>query len=490
MLFNSVSFLIFFPVVVLGYFVIPAKVKNLWLLIASYYFYMSWQPVYALLILFSTISTFVCGLLIDSACSRKRKKLYLAVNIIINIAILFYFKYFNFFVETLLELFPSLSIAKNNNMLAVVGISFYTFQSLGYCIDVYNGKTKKETNFLDYALFVSFFPQLVAGPIERSTNFLPQLKKTYKFDYDRVTDGLVMMAWGFFKKLAVADTAALLVNAVYNDVTNYTGVQLVLATVLFAFQIYCDFSGYSDIAIGAANVLGFKLMHNFYHPYFAQNVVDFWRRWHISLSGWFMDYIYIPLGGSRKGNVRTYVNIMITFLISGLWHGAAYTFVVWGALNGLYNVCERLLFGKKQRQIRQRQKNGLPVKEPPLYRRIFNALVTFAFIDFSWIFFRANSMTDAVYIVRNLFSDIGSLFTPGYITSILTPMGFFDKNGWAVILCIVIMLAVEMWEGKATLVQRINKCPWPARWAFYYSVIIFIVLFGYFGQSQFIYFQF
>lgn len=490
MLFNSVSFLIFFPVVVLGYFIMPARVKNLWLLIASYYFYMSWQPVYALLILFSTVSTFVCGLLIDSARSRKRKKLYLAVNIVINIAILFYFKYFNFFVETLLELFPSLSIAKNNNMLAVVGISFYTFQSLGYCIDVYTGKTKKETNFLDYALFVSFFPQLVAGPIERSTNFLPQLKKTYKFDYDRVTDGLVMMAWGFFKKLAVADTAALLVNAVYNDVTNYTGVQLVLATVLFAFQIYCDFSGYSDIAIGAANVLGFKLMRNFYHPYFAQNVVDFWRRWHISLSGWFMDYIYIPLGGSRRGEVRTYVNIMITFLVSGLWHGAAYTFVVWGALNGLYNVCERLLFGKKQRRIRQRQKNGLPVKQPPLYRRVFNAMVTFVLIDFSWIFFRANSLTDAVYVVKNLFSDIGSLFVPGYITSALTPMGFFDKNGWAVILCIVIMLAVEMWEGKSTLTQRINKCPWPVRWAFYYSVIILIALFGYFGQSQFIYFQF
>ncbi len=490
MLFNSVSFLIFFPIVVMGYFIIPEKLKNHWLLIASYYFYMSWQPVYALLILFSTVTTFYCAVLIDRAKDEKQKKLFLAVNIIVNIAILGYFKYFNFIVDSLLAVFPSLSISRNNNLLAVVGISFYTFQSLGYSIDVYRGKVEREKDFLTYALFVSFFPQLVAGPIERSANLLPQLHKTHKFDYNRVTDGLVLMAWGFFKKLVISDGAALIVNAVYNDVTKYTGIQLGMATFLFAFQIYCDFSGYSDIAIGAANVMGFKLMRNFNHPYFSQSVAEFWRNWHISLSGWFMDYVYFPLGGSRKGKIRTYINLMITFLVSGLWHGASWTFVIWGAINGIYNVLERILFGKKQAELRRLKKAGKPQPKTKPAIAAIKAVITFILIDITWIFFRANTLSDAVYVLQNMFSDISMLFTSGYFAQAMETIGYYANNGTAIMVCIVLMFVVELWEGKGELVDRINKCAAPVRWAFYYAVILLIVFFGYFGQSQFIYFQF
>ena len=349
---------------------------------------------------------------------------------------------------------------------------------------------EREKNFLTYALFVSFFPQLVAGPIERSANLLPQLHKTHKFDYNRVTDGLVLMAWGFFKKLVISDGAALIVNAVYNDVTKYTGIQLVMATFLFAFQIYCDFSGYSDIAIGAARVMGFKLMRNFYHPYFSQGIAEFWRNWHISLSGWFMDYVYFPLGGSRKGTARTYINLMITFLVSGLWHGASWNFVIWGGINGLYNVVERILFGKKQAQLRRLKKSGQPL--PPVHPavKVIKAVVTFILIDFTWIFFRANTLSDAVYVLQNMFSDVSLLFTSGYFTQAMETIGYYANNGTAILVCIVLMFIVELWEGKGELIDRINKCAAPVRWAFYYAMILLILFFGYFGQSQFIYFQF
>lgn len=489
MLFNSVSFLIFFPIVAMGYFIIPEKFKNYWLLLASYYFYMSWQPVYALLILFSTVTTYYCAVLIDKAKTQKQKKIYLAVNIAVNIAILCYFKYFNFIVDSLLAVFPSLSVSRNNNLLAVVGISFYTFQSLGYSIDVYRKKVEREKDFLTYALFVSFFPQLVAGPIERSENLLPQLHQTHKFDYDRVTDGLVLMAWGFFKKLVVSDGAALIVNAVYNDVTKFTGIQFVLATVLFAFQIYGDFSGYSDIAIGAANVMGFKLMRNFNHPYFSQNVSQFWRNWHISLSGWFMDYVYIPLGGSRKGKFRTYINLFITFLVSGLWHGASWNFVIWGAVNGIYNIVYRAVFGKKEAERRRLAKDGrLPKQNFAI--SFAKAVGTFILIDFTWVFFRAGTLSDAWFVLSNMFSDFGMLLAPGYLYKAMEAVGYFSNNGTAVLLCTALMLTVERWEGKEQLVDRVNKSAAPVRWAFYYGIIILILFFGYFGQSQFIYFRF
>ena len=475
MRFNSVHFLIFFPIVVLGYFVVPKKIKNLWLLIASYYFYMSWKPVYALLIFFSTLSTYLRGLAIDKSKSKAGAKAVLAVNIIINIAILFYFKYFNFFIEIITSLVPGLQLQQNNNLLAVVGISFYTFQSLGYSIDVYRKKVPAEKNFLTYALFVSFFPQLVAGPIERSENLLPQLKKTYKFDYNRVTDGLVLMAWGFFKKMVIADGCGKIVDIVFDNISSYGGLRFMIAAVLFAFQIYGDFSGYSDIAIGAANVIGIKLMKNFDHPYFAQSPVDFWRRWHISLSGWFMDYVYIPLGGSRKGKLRTAFNLMVTFLVSGLWHGANLTYVVWGGINGLYNIIYRFM---------PKPKNKIKWLAP------LKILGTFLLVDFSWIFFRAANLSDAVYIVKNLGGVIPGLLTKGALTARLKSVSFFSNNGVSLVCCLLFMLAVEMWENKSSIVEKINNAKWPVRWAFYYAVALLILFFGNFGKSRFIYFQF
>lgn len=484
MLFNSVSFLLFFPLVVLVYFAIPDKAKNCWLLIASYYFYMSWQPVYALLILFSTASTYICAVWIDQAKTQKQRKLFLAVNIVVNLAILFYFKYFNFFITSLTTLLPGFELAPNANLLAVVGISFYTFQSLGYSIDVYRGTIPREKNFLTYALFVSFFPQLVAGPIERSANLLPQFKTPNRFEYTRVSNGLKLMAWGFLKKLVIADGAAQIINAVYNEPTSYTGIQLVVATILFAFQIYGDFSGYSDIAIGAAQVLGFQLMRNFNHPYFAKSVPEFWRRWHISLSSWFMDYVYIPLGGSRKGPWRTYFNLMVTFLVSGLWHGAAWTFVVWGGLNGFYNVISRAT-----KNLRQKTAAFLGVQNSFL-RAGVGIVFTFLLINFSWIFFRANSLSDALYVIQNLTSDFSCWFDPNYINQALTKIGFYTGNGYAIIGCIVFVLGMELWEGNGDLITKISSCHWALRWIFYYTIILLIIFFGWFGKSQFIYFQF
>ncbi len=489
MLFNSVSFLIFFPIVVMGYFLIPEKLKNLWLLVASYYFYMSRQPAYALLLLFATGVTFFRGKIIEAEKSPSKRKIYLVSVIVINIAILSYFKYFNFIVKSLLSVFPRLSISENSKMISVVGISFYTFRSLGYVIDVYRSKIKAEKDFITYALFVSFFPRIMSGPIERGANLIPQLKQSHKFDYDRVTDGLVMMAWGFFKKLVVSDGAAVIVNTVFNDVTKYTGVQLVVAALLFAFQIYGDFSGYTDIAIGAAKIMGFDLIKNFNRPYFSQSVPQFWRNWHISLSSWFMDYIYIPLGGSRKGSFRTYLNLMITFLVSGLWHGPSWTYVIWGAVNGAYQVAYRLLFGKKDRARRQAIKEGKEIKVHPA-KAVFNTICTFLLIDFSWIFFRANTLSDAVYVITNMFSDIGLLFTKGYLATALENISFFTGSGVVVIIMVIIMFVVEAWQGNYSLPQRINKCHIAVRWFFYYALILLILFFGNFGRSRFIYFQF
>ncbi len=482
MLFNSVDFLIFFPIVVLFYFIVPKKLKNIWLLISSYYFYMFWEPVYALLILFSTVSTYLCALVIDKTEDILKRKIFLSVNIILNLIILFYFKYFNFFVESITNVFENIQLKENTNLLLVVGISFYTFQSLGYSIDVYRKKIKPEKNFLTYALFVSFFPQLVAGPIERSTNLLPQFHKTNKFEYKRVTDGLVLMAFGFFKKLVIADSAAQIINSVYNSPTDYSGLSLFITTVLFAFQIYGDFSGYSDIAIGAANILGYKLMRNFNHPYFSKSIPEFWKRWHISLSSWFMDYVYIPLGGSRKGKTRTYINLLLTFLVSGLWHGAALTFVVWGLLNGILNALSKI---KDDILYKNKEK-----KKDNFIVSFIKIIFTFILIDTTWIFFRANTLSDAFYILNNILADFSLWFDPSYYTSVFESIGFYQNHGGVIFLCIIFLLFIEAFEGKGNLLEKINSSHFVFRWIFYYAILLLILFFGYFGQSQFIYFQF
>ena len=343
MLFNSYDFLIFFPIVTLVYFLIPHKIRYIWLLITSYYFYMCWNAKYALILVLSTFVTYISGILISKAnniqdkdkCIR-RKKTYVIISCIINLSILFLFKYFDFAITNINIVLKHFNIQVLNptfDLVLPVGISFYIFQALSYTIDVYRSEVEAEKNFFRYALFVSFFPQLVAGPIERSKNLLKQMNERHYFNAQRVKDGLLLMIWGGFQKIVIADRVAIVVDTIFNNFPTYGGMYIVVGSILFAIQIYCDFSGYSTIAMGAAKVMGFELMENFNAPYFATSVSEFWRRWHISLSSWFRDYLYIPLGGNRKGKIRKYINLMIVFLVSGLWHGAQWSFVVWGALN-------------------------------------------------------------------------------------------------------------------------------------------------------------
>ena len=354
MQFNSLGFLVFFPVVVICYFLLPSRVKPFWLLIVSYYFYMCWNARYVLLLIYSTAVTYFSGLLLeyvkkkDYRDSRKSlaKKLIVAGSVILNLALLFYFKYINFALESLQSFLSAVHIELNVptfDILLPVGISFYVFQALSYTIDVYRDEIYAEKNFFRYALFVSFFPQFVAGPIERSKNLLKQLSEPRKFDYPSVRAGLLLMLWGFFVKLVIADRAAVLVNTVYSQYLNYSGFQLITANILFAVQIYCDFMGYSTIARGAAKVMGYDLMSNFERPYFSQSIKEFWRRWHISLSTWLRDYLYIPLGGSRCARIRKYFNILVTFAISGLWHGSKGTFVLWGGVPWSMPNCRRYI---------------------------------------------------------------------------------------------------------------------------------------------------
>ena len=489
MLFNSLEFLIFFPVVTLVYFVIPKKLKNLWLLITSYYFYMCWQPAYALLILFSTATTFLCSIAIDKATLPSAKKFSLVLSLCINLAILFLFKYYGFFSENITWLFGKIGIEVNMpvfDLLLPVGISFYTFQALGYAIDVYLGNVKREKSFINYALFVSFFPQLVAGPIERTKNLLPQFYEEHKFEYARAREGLVLMAWGFFKKMVIADGVATFVTLVYTTPTNYTGLQMIIATVLFSFQVYCDFAGYSDIAIGCAKVLGFKLMRNFNKPYFSTSFSQFWSRWHISLSTWFQDYIFMPFVWTnplrRFGftNPPVIAGVWIVFLVSGLWHGSAWTFVIWGVLHAVFRTIEELM----------RRYYKKPDKHPKPLKYWGKVLWVFAWVTFSYIFFRANTIADATYIATHLFSDIGQWFSGGYFVSQLEGLTFFTNNGIPLLCSIVFMLAVELWEGKGELSQKICRQKAPVRWIFYYAVILLILFYGNFGKSPFVYFDF
>ena len=389
MVFNSIEYLFFLPIVLVLFFIVPQKIKWIVLLIASYYFYMSWNPKYIILLLFFTIFNYYIALRIDKNNEKTKRKRLLIISVVTNLSMLFIFKYLNFFVENVNILLNALNIQNKRHIINIIlpmGISFYTFQTLSYVIDVYNKKINAEKNIGIFALYVSFFPQLVAGPIERSSSLLPQFYKKHKFDYDNVTNGLKIMAWGFFKKIVIADRIAVMVNVVYNNPQKYTGLPLILATFAFGIQIYCDFSGYSDIAIGTAKIMGLNLMQNFNRPYFSKSISEFWRRWHISLSSWLRDYIYIPLGGSRKGTVRTYLNILIVFLVSGIWHGAGWNYILWGLLHGVANILNKIF---KE-----------PIKKFPLISRIG----TFFFVSVTWILFRAKNVSYALEIIKTMFS--------------------------------------------------------------------------------------
>ena len=498
MLFNSIEFLIFFPIVVLIYFIIPEKIKHLWLLAASYYFYMCWNAKYALLILTSTVITYASGLLIErvkrssyeAAKQTVLKKCVVAGSFVINLGILFYFKYINFALSILTSALAKIHIQLNVpvfDIILPVGISFYVFQALSYTMDVYRDEIYAEKNFLRYALFVSFFPQLVAGPIERSKNLLKQLAVPRKFCFEDAREGLLLMLWGFFLKIVLADRIAIFVDTVYGDFSIYAGSYLVVATMLFAFQVYCDFAGYSTIAMGAAKVLSIEIMDNFDAPYLATSVAEFWRRWHISLTSWFKDYLYIPLGGGRKGDIRKYINKMIVFLISGLWHGASFTYVAWGGINGLYQVIGEIL-----QPIRDKMVSVLHLNRESLGHKLMHIAGTFVLVDFSLIFFRADRFREALEMIRSIMT----VRNPWVIfDGSLYMCGLDEKNFRLMLLGIGILLFADYCKSKRIVIRKVISMQdiW-FRWLSIVAAIMVLLVFGIWGSTydatNFIYFQF
>ena len=497
MLFHSIKFFIFFPIVTILYLFFVRVIKKNWLnqlllLAASLYFYACWNPKYLLLILTSVFITWASGILMTDKPQRY-KKIVLFMSLLSNLGILFFFKYYNFFANTINILYTKLHIHTQIpafNVLLPVGISFYTFQALGYSIDVYRGAVKPEKNIITYALFVTFFPQLVAGPIERTEHLLPQFKSNHDFDYTRVTDGLKLALWGMFKKIVIADQLAVYVDKVYSSPTEYQSIALILATVFFAFQILCDFSGYSDIAIGCAKILGFSLNKNFDSPYLARNIAVFWKRWHISLSTWFRDYLYIPLGGNRCSCIRHYFNLLITFILSGLWHGASITFIFWGLIHGLF-----LVIGNIKNRV---------CKAPPPHTHgivpILQIIFTFICVCFAWIFFRANSLHDAFYIIASfkeaafeIKTLLHGLFTLQFNSGIFTAITLGFSLPYIVISIILIfaLICTEIIKQNKAVLWTDNKHI-AIRWIVYYtlsiSILVKLLLSNY--SVPFLYFQF
>ena len=483
MSFNSFDFIFFFPSVVCLYFLMPYKFRWALLLVASYYFYMCWKPEYIILIMVSTLIAYYSGIKMGQTENIHKRKPYLRLSIISNLSILFTFKYFDFFNDSIKVLLSYINIFYDVpafKLLLPIGISFYTFQTLSYTIDVFYGRKKPEKHFGIFALYVSFFPQLVAGPIERSTRLLPQFFKKHNFDYMRVKNGLLLIIWGFFKKLVIADQAAILVNQIYSVPENYTGIPLILAAFLFAFQIYCDFSAYTDIAIGAASIMGFELTQNFNRPYFSKSVTEFWRRWHISLSTWFRDYLYIPLGGNRAKPTRWFFNLFLTFLVSALWHGANWTFIVWGGLHGLVEFFEALID-------KSRKRFELAISASWIKYNLYNSfsiLMVFIFWCFSLIFFRANSFNDAFYIITHLFSGL-------QLSLCSTDLGLDKNEIRTVFISIAFLLSVQLLQTRIRLRNWLATQSIFVRWISYYMLVLSILIFGQ-GESriEFIYFQF
>lgn len=471
MLFNSFSFLVFFPIVCVLYFACPHKWRWILLLVASYYFYMNWKPIYALLIFASTFVTWIFALLISKNEDINSRKLYLIISLIINFGILFLYKYFDFLNIEVKGVLDSLSIGwpvPNFDLLLPVGISFYTFQAVGYTIDVYKRKVKNENHFGYYALFVSFFPQLVAGPIERTSHLLPQFKQNHKFSWENLEIGIKQMIWGFFMKLVIADRLALYVQPVYNNLDLHNGTTIAIATIFFSFQIYCDFAGYSNIAIGASRIMGYDLMENFKRPYFAENIAEFWHRWHISLSTWFRDYLYIPLGGNRNGLIRTNLNLLLTFIVSGIWHGANWTFLIWGGLHGFLQIVQKHFNKLKPKIVRI---NSSILK---LSRIVF----TFTFVSFTWIFFRASSVGDSYLAIKKIFTSFGMPF-------IDATTFFFGLIGLTFLLTYEFMneffpTKMKFYSHSSPIVSGLG----------YSLLLLMVLLIGVFDESQFIYFQF
>lgn len=447
---------------------------------------MTFIPIYILILLFTIIIDYYAGILIEDAKGTQRR-FYLAMSLIANIGVLAVFKYYNFFISNVNDALhvsnPSANLPLLNIILPI-GLSFHTFQAMSYTIEVYRGNQKAERHFGIYSLYVMFYPQLVAGPIERPQNVLHQFYEKHEFRYDRVVSGLRLMAWGLFKKVVIADRLAYMVNEVYNTPNQFKGLPLLVATIFFSIQIYCDFSGYSDIALGSARVMGFELMKNFDRPYFSKSISEFWRRWHISLSTWFKDYLYISLGGNRVSLPRACFNLFFVFMISGLWHGANWTFIVWGALHGIYLVIGLLTKNMRNQFI---ARTGFTILNQPL----LNIAFTYVLAAFAWIFFRANTLHDAWYIIRHLFDHSTGTWREIDYTGIATVKVFYKSYEWlALVGALLILVIIERAQFRHSINNWIQRQQTPIRWAIYYGIVLYIGLLGAFEHVQFIYFQF
>jgi D-alanyl-lipoteichoic acid acyltransferase DltB (MBOAT superfamily) len=480
MFFNSIDFIIFLPTVFLFYWFVTnrnLKLQNGLIVIASYIFYGWWDWRFLFLLLFSTTTDYLVGLGLLKNKNNNKRKILLCVSIFINLAFLGFFKYYNFFIDNFIRAFTLFGMkftGEHLNIILPVGISFYTFQTMSYSIDVYKQKTEPTKDFIAFAAFVSFFPGLVAGPIERAKNLLPQFLEKRKFSYSYAVNGCKQILWGFFKKIVVADTCAIYADMIFNNYRNYNGIVLVLGAILFSIQIYGDFSGYSDIAIGVSKLFGFTLMQNFAFPYFSRDIAEFWRRWHISLTTWFRDYVYIPLGGSKNGSAVSVRNTLIVFLLSGFWHGAKWTFILWGLINAL---CFLYLLLTKNNK---KHIDIVAVKKLfPSIKEIYQIMITFLLVSFAWIFFRSASVSDSfIYISRIFYGHFFSL------------SALSGKKIMLLRMLPVILFIIMEWFGRENKFA-IEYIPLKKhfRWTFYYILLGCIILYS--GNSQaFIYFQF
>ena len=487
MLFSSLSFALFFLLITCAYFAFPHRFRWGLLLGGSYFFYACAGAKFLFWMIASTLVTYGAGLWMGKAGDRSRRKGVLLLSLAFNMGLLFVFKYVNFFTDSLGMVLSSLESSfrfSGFKLLLPVGISFYTFKNLSYTIDVYRGSLPPEKHLGLFALYVSFFPQVLAGPIERAGRLLPQFHEGHSFDYGRVTRGLKLMVWGLFQKMVIADNLAVWVDRVYGNPAQYPGIPLVVATFFFAFQIYCDFSGYSDIAIGGAEVMGFKTMDNFRRPYLATSISEFWRRWHISLSTWFRDYLYIPLGGNRVAIPRWYMNLLIVFLVCGLWHGASWTFVVWGGIHGLY-----LIFSLMTQSLRDRVCLRVGVDRWPNLKKAFRVLVTFFLVCLAWVFFRSNSLSEALSILSQgwvAWKDV-FLWNVWERPPFGGPLRFEFLVGSA---SIVLLIFVHVVQERFSWIEILSRRPGWVRWPIYYAGVLAILLLGNFGTKQFLYFQF
>ncbi len=481
MLFNSLEFAIFFPIVTILFFMLPHKFRWLLLLLASCYFYMFFKPIYILILFGTIVIDYFAGIWIAKQTNIKRRKKLLLLSIVVNVGVLVVFKYFNFLAQNINTVIGTVNQTGKIpllNILLPIGLSFHTFQAMSYTIEVYRGNQQPEKHFGIYALYVMFYPQLVAGPIERPQNVLHQFHEKKYFDSEKLMSGLRLILWGLFKKCVIADRLAIGVDNLYNHpFESWSGGSVIIGTIFFAIQIYCDFSGYSEIAIGTARCMGFDLMANFKQPYFSKNISEFWTRWHISLSTWFRDYVYIPLGGNRVKQSRIYLNLFLVFLISGVWHGANYTFIIWGALHGSFLVVSMLL------------KKHFPQIKLPVFIQI---VITFCLTCIAWIYFRAANVTEANHLLLKIFTPENGYFNLANQNTRGLPSIYLGLPFWkfaATFLGLIVFFVFEylLFTNKK---ENFDKMPKPLKWSFYYALIIAIIFLGVFETNQFIYFQF